>query len=82
MKRLDYVGHASAKDELVVRGDLEKPEFIAYYLRDGRVAAAAGFDRDRDMAAIVALMDSRHDWTVEELHPRDSAPHAVLAGRA
>ena len=79
MKRLDYVGHASAKDELVVRGDLEKPEFIAYYLRDGKVAAAAGFDRDSDMAAIVALMESRHGWTVEDLHPPDGLPATVLA---
>ncbi len=78
MKRLDYVGHASGKDELVVRGDLEKPEFIAYYLRDGKVAAAAGFDRDRDMAAIIALMERRHDWTVEALHPEGSSPAAVL----
>ena len=81
MKRLDYVGHASGDDELVVRGDLEKPEFIAYYLRDGQVAAAAGFDRDQDMAAIVALMESRHDWTVDRLHPEGGSPAAVLAGR-
>ena len=82
MKRLDYVGHASGEDKLVVRGDLEKPKFIAYYLRDGKVAAAAGFDRDRDMAAIIALMESRHDWTVEQLHPQGSTPEAVLAARA
>ena len=79
MKRLDYVGHASGSDELVIRGDLEKPEFIAYYLQDGRVAAAAGFDRDRDMAAIIALMERRRIWTVDELHPLDSSPTEVLA---
>ena len=29
-------------------GDLEKPEFLAYYVKDGRVLAAAGLDRDKD----------------------------------
>lgn len=79
MKRLDYVGHASGDNELVVRGDLEKPEFIAYYLQGGKVAAAAGFDRDQDMAAIIALMESQSDWTVDDLHPLNSSPTAVLA---
>ena len=79
MKRLDYVGHASGSDELVIRGDLEKPEFIAYYLQNGKVAAAAGFDRDQEIAAIIALMERRRDWTVDELHPLDSSPTAVLA---
>jgi len=79
MQRLDYVGHGSGDDDIVVRGDLEARDFIAYYCRAGHVVAAAGMGRDRDMAAIVALLDRRHDWTVEELHPQPSSPADILA---
>lgn len=81
MEQLDYVGHASGDDELVVRGDLDKPEFIAYYLRDGRVRAAAGWNRDRDMAALTVLLGQRQDWTVDALHPGGSSPAELLAAR-
>ena len=66
-KRLDYVGHAEAWDELVVDGDLEQPEFVAFYVRDGKVAAVAGWERDRQMARAIGLITDRRDWTVAEL---------------
>ncbi len=78
MKRLDYVGHATEWDEVVLHGDLQTPEFIAYFVKDGRVAAAAGWDRDRDMAAVIALMEQRPDWTAAELGP---SPAKVLETR-
>ncbi len=62
-KRLDYVGHAEAWDEIVLDGDLEKPEFTAFYVKAGRVAAVAGLGRDRQMAAAVHLMTEQRDWT-------------------
>jgi len=82
MKQLDYVGHGSGEDEIVVRGDLAKPSFIAYYRREGRVVAAAGWDHDRDMAALVALMSERRHWAVDELHPDGSSPAEVLQAHA
>jgi 3-phenylpropionate/trans-cinnamate dioxygenase ferredoxin reductase subunit len=36
---LEYTGFASDWDEVVLRGDLESREFVAYWLRDGRVLA-------------------------------------------
>jgi NADPH-dependent 2,4-dienoyl-CoA reductase/sulfur reductase-like enzyme/nitrite reductase/ring-hydroxylating ferredoxin subunit len=78
MKRLDYVGHGSGTDDLIVRGDTEAPEFVAYYRREGRIVAAAGWNRDRDMAALITLMGRRRDWTIDELHPLDSSPAEVL----
>ncbi len=81
MKRLDYAGHGSAKDDIVIRGDLNKPAFIAYYLRRGEVAAAAGFDQDQDMAAVLALMSDQPNWRLEDIHPPGSSPSAVLARR-
>ena len=37
---MEYVGHASADDELVVRGSLDDRAFRAFWTRDGRVVAA------------------------------------------
>lgn len=37
---LEYVGHANEGDEVVIRGDLETREFIAFWLAAGRVTAA------------------------------------------
>jgi NADPH-dependent 2,4-dienoyl-CoA reductase/sulfur reductase-like enzyme/nitrite reductase/ring-hydroxylating ferredoxin subunit len=80
-KRLDYVGHATGEDEILVRGDLNAQDFIAYYLRDGIVKAAAGMNRDADIAAIIALITDKPDWRVEDLHPADATPQDVLNRR-
>ena len=37
---MEYVGHADADDPVVLRGDPASGEFIAFWLRDGRVRAA------------------------------------------
>jgi NADPH-dependent 2,4-dienoyl-CoA reductase/sulfur reductase-like enzyme/nitrite reductase/ring-hydroxylating ferredoxin subunit len=67
MKCLNYIGHASDWDDIIVHGDLEKPEFLAYYVKAGRVVAAAGLDRDRDTAALIELFRQRRDWTPDAL---------------
>jgi NADPH-dependent 2,4-dienoyl-CoA reductase/sulfur reductase-like enzyme/nitrite reductase/ring-hydroxylating ferredoxin subunit len=77
LKRLDYIGHAESWDTVVVHGDLEAPRFVAYYVRDGAVAAAAGLDRDQDTAALIELFTLRRRWTAAEL---GDAPAKVLAG--
>ncbi len=77
LKRLDYVGHASKWDRVVVHGDLGKPDFLAYYVVDGMVAAAAGLGRDQDTAALLALFTRRRGWSPDELGEH---PAAVLAG--
>lgn len=67
MQRLDYVGHAETWDEVVIDGDLHKPEFLAFYLRGAVVQAVAGSRRDLQMAAVIGLMTARKDWPVAEL---------------
>ena len=73
MKRLDYIGHAADWDDIVVHGDLGKPEFLAYYVKAGRVVAAVGLDRDKDTAALIALFEQSGVWTPEALGPTPSA---------
>ena len=76
MKRLDYVGHATEWDSQVIHGDLSKPEFLAYFIKDGLVVAGAGLGRDKDMAALIELFTRRRRWTADEL---GCDPVAVLA---
>ncbi|MFI5428841.1 oxidoreductase C-terminal domain-containing protein [Aeromicrobium sp. UC242_57] len=37
---MEYVGRGSADDDVVIRGDRDSGEFVAYWLRDGVVTAA------------------------------------------
>jgi NADPH-dependent 2,4-dienoyl-CoA reductase/sulfur reductase-like enzyme/nitrite reductase/ring-hydroxylating ferredoxin subunit len=51
-KRLGYAGHAEEWDELVIDGDLDSLDFLAYYLRDGTVAAVLGCGQDSALAML------------------------------
>jgi 3-phenylpropionate/trans-cinnamate dioxygenase ferredoxin reductase subunit len=65
--KLEYVGHATSWDRFVVRGSLEQRRLIGFYLREGRLLAAAGLDRggdpeddaDSEMAACAPLVAMR-----------------------
>ena len=53
---MEYVGLRSASDELVVRGDLDAREFVAFWHRDGVVSAAMNvnvWDVVEDLKAII-----------------------------
>jgi len=51
-----YVGHAASWDEIIYRGDLESHDFLAFYVKNNRVRAVAGMNRDREMAAAEELL--------------------------
>lgn len=53
---LRYVGHAEQWDEIIFDGNLQKREFMAFYVKDNQVLAAAASQRDTEMAAISELM--------------------------
>jgi 3-phenylpropionate/trans-cinnamate dioxygenase ferredoxin reductase subunit len=62
--KLEYVGHVTKWDEFVVRGSLQKGQFVGFYLVKGIVRAAVGLDRggdpeldpDQEMAAAARLV--------------------------
>lgn len=62
-----YVGHATEWDELIVDGDLDQREFIAFYVKDNQVLAAASSKRDTETAAIAELMRLNQMPSVDEL---------------
>jgi NADPH-dependent 2,4-dienoyl-CoA reductase/sulfur reductase-like enzyme/nitrite reductase/ring-hydroxylating ferredoxin subunit len=53
---LQYVGYAGSWDEFIVHGDLVGRNFLAFYVKGNRVMAAAGLQRDRQLAALAELM--------------------------
>jgi 3-phenylpropionate/trans-cinnamate dioxygenase ferredoxin reductase subunit len=54
---LEYVGPASEWDEIVWRGDRDGGEFLAFYLNEGRVAAALSVERSEDLAHARRLIE-------------------------
>lgn len=51
-----YVGHAASWDEIIYQGDVPSQNFLAFYVKEDRVLAVAGMNRDREMAIIEELM--------------------------
>jgi 3-phenylpropionate/trans-cinnamate dioxygenase ferredoxin reductase subunit len=64
---MEYTGHAADWDEVVVRGDVDKPEFIAFWLKDGRVLAGMNVNVWDVTDAIKALIGSRRVVAAERL---------------
>ncbi|QDO88479.1 hypothetical protein FNH13_09105 [Ornithinimicrobium ciconiae] len=53
---MEYVGHGSAEDDVVIRGDLGSGEFIAFWLHAGAVSAAMNvniWDVNDDLRALI-----------------------------
>ena len=46
---LQYVGHATRWDEVVLRGDVTDRKFTAFYIEGGRLRAALTVNRHRDI---------------------------------
>jgi NADPH-dependent 2,4-dienoyl-CoA reductase/sulfur reductase-like enzyme len=60
-------------DELVVRGDLATREFIAFWLREGKVTAAMNVNAWDDGDALKSLVDSRVTVTAHQVRDSDLA---------
>jgi 3-phenylpropionate/trans-cinnamate dioxygenase ferredoxin reductase component len=58
---LEYVGPAEGWDEIVWRGDRDRGEWSAWYLKDGRVAAALAVGRSGDLVHARRLIESGAD---------------------
>jgi apoptosis-inducing factor 3 len=51
-----YAGHAASWDEIIFEGDVPSQNFLAFYVKDERVLAVAGMNRDREMAVLEELL--------------------------
>ena len=52
-KRFGYAGHANSWDDIVLDGDPETLSFLAYYVKDGKIAAVLACGRDTALAALM-----------------------------
>jgi 3-phenylpropionate/trans-cinnamate dioxygenase ferredoxin reductase component len=77
---MEYCGYAPAWDEIVLRGDRDAGEFIAFWLRDDRVIAGMNVNVWDVNEQIQALIRSR--VTVDSAALRDpGTPIAEIAGQ-
>ena len=51
-----YVGRATSWDEIIYRGQVSSRDFLAFYVKNNRVLAVAGMNRDAELAAVEELM--------------------------
>jgi 3-phenylpropionate/trans-cinnamate dioxygenase ferredoxin reductase component len=76
---LEYVGPAYDWDEVVWRGDRDDGEFIAFYLKDGKVAGALSIERSEDLGHARTLLAEGVDVGSEEAKAKLADPDSDLA---
>jgi 3-phenylpropionate/trans-cinnamate dioxygenase ferredoxin reductase subunit len=64
--KLQMVGLSSGYDQVVTRGDLEKPAFSAFYFRAGRLIAVDSLNRVQDHMQAKRLLDAGLTCTPEQ----------------
>src|SRR4051794_24010307 len=79
---MEYTGYATDWDEVVLRGDPEAREFIAFWLRDGRVLAGMNVNVWDVTDPIKALIGSRAVVPVERLRDTDVPLDELVAAVA
>jgi 3-phenylpropionate/trans-cinnamate dioxygenase ferredoxin reductase subunit len=56
---LQYAGFHQQWDHVVVRGNVDARNFIAFYLSHGRIAAVAALNRGRDVRRVMPIIKAR-----------------------
>lgn len=79
---IQYVGHAPTWDELVVRGSIPDLSFVAFYLKDGLVAAAVGLGRGKDVRRAAALVRARRPIDRRSLRDEEVDLRKLAVGAA
>lgn len=55
-KTFEYLGHAGKWDEIVTDGDLDHHQFLALFVKDGKVVAALACERARQTARLIGFL--------------------------
>jgi 3-phenylpropionate/trans-cinnamate dioxygenase ferredoxin reductase component len=53
---LQYAGYHTEWDDLVVRGSLEERNFLAFYMKDGRIQSVVGLNRGTDVHRSIPII--------------------------
>lgn len=68
---IQYAGFPTVWDRLVIRGTLEERRFVAFYLNEGRLVAAVGVNRPRDVRLALRLIEGRARTAADRLADPD-----------
>jgi 3-phenylpropionate/trans-cinnamate dioxygenase ferredoxin reductase subunit len=77
---MEYSGYATSWDDVVFRGDREGREFVAFWLRDGRVVAGMNVNVWDVNDQVQALIRSRRVVDPAELTDSDTDLEALVRG--
>jgi len=69
--KLRYLGYAAEWDEIIYRGDVDAGEFVAFYMADGQLIAAAGINRDVEMSALEFVLKHKLPLTKDDMQNPD-----------
>jgi 3-phenylpropionate/trans-cinnamate dioxygenase ferredoxin reductase subunit len=75
---LQYTGFHTEWDELIVRGSMEERNFMAFYLKDGRVLAAVALNRGRDLRRSMRLIKAQRPVDATKLQDPDVDLRALV----
>jgi NADPH-dependent 2,4-dienoyl-CoA reductase/sulfur reductase-like enzyme len=75
---LNYVGHAAGWDEIVFQGDVAKKDFLAFYVKEYRILAVAGMNRDHELAVWEELIRLNRVPSPTQLSGGQFAAHLAL----
>jgi 3-phenylpropionate/trans-cinnamate dioxygenase ferredoxin reductase subunit len=64
---LQYAGFHREFDEIVVRGNLDAREFVAFYLNQGRIDAVVALNRGKDVRRVMPLIKARRTVDARQL---------------
>jgi 3-phenylpropionate/trans-cinnamate dioxygenase ferredoxin reductase component len=64
---LQYAGFHTKWEQLIVRGRLDSDSYLACYVNDGRIDAAVGLNRAKDVRRVMPLIKSRRAVDLEQL---------------
>ena len=68
---LQYAGFHTTWQQLVVRGRLDSGSFLACYVNEGRIDAAVGLNRAKDVRRVMPLIKGRRPVNLEQLRNED-----------
>lgn len=78
---LQYAGFHTEWDELILRGSLEGRRFVAFYLKEGRVLAAAAMNQGRDLRRTLPVIAARVQVDVGRLRDESVDLRTLAEGR-
>jgi 3-phenylpropionate/trans-cinnamate dioxygenase ferredoxin reductase subunit len=78
---MEYVGHVGdGYDQVVVRGDLEARQFIAFWLKEGRVKAGMNVNVWDVVESVKTLIRSGHPVAADALADPGTALDDLVPG--